>query len=36
MFQKFIGIILKKILTLDKVNGVSIREQVKLEEQGIN
>ena len=26
----------KKILTLDKVNGVSIREQVKLEEQGIN
>jgi len=26
----------KKILTLDKVNGVSIREQGKLEEQGIN
>ena len=26
----------KKILTLDKVNGVSIREQKKLEEQGIN
>ena len=26
----------KKILTLDKVNGVSIREQRKLEEQGIN
>ena len=26
----------KKILTLDKVNGVSIREQEKLEEQGIN
>ena len=26
----------KKILTLDKVNGVSIREQVKLEQQGIN
>ena len=26
----------KKILTLDKVNGVSIREQTKLEEQGIN
>ena len=26
----------KKILTLDKVNGVSIREQDKLEEQGIN
>ena len=36
MFQKFIGIILQKILTLDKVNGVSIREQRKLEEQGIN
>jgi len=26
----------KKILTLDKVNGVSIREQTKLEEQGVN
>ena len=26
----------KKILTLDKVNGVSIREQGKLEEQGVN
>ena len=26
----------KKILTLDKVNGVSIREQGKLEDQGIN
>ena len=26
----------KKLLTLDKVNGVSIREQGKLEEQGIN
>ena len=26
----------KKILTLDKVNGVSIREQRKLEEQGVN
>ena len=26
----------KKILTLDKVNGVSIREQEKLEERGIN
>ena len=26
----------KKILTLDKVNGISIREQNKLEEQGIN
>ena len=26
----------KKILTLDKVNGVSIREQGKLEKQGIN
>jgi len=26
----------KKILTLDKVNGVSIREQRKLEDQGIN
>jgi len=26
----------KKILTLDKVNGVSIREQEKLKEQGIN
>ena len=26
----------KKILTLDKVNGVSIREQKKLENQGIN
>ena len=26
----------KKILTLDKVNGVSIREQSKLQEQGIN
>jgi ubiquinone biosynthesis protein len=26
----------KKILTLDKVNGVSIREQVELEKQGIN
>ena len=26
----------KKILTLDKVNGVSIREQKKLEEQGVN
>ena len=26
----------KKILTLDKVNGISIREQEKLEEQGIN
>ena len=26
----------KKILTLDKVNGVSIREQSKLEEQGVN
>tara|TARA_B100001059_G_scaffold196167_1_gene201030 strand:+ start:3559 stop:5121 length:1563 start_codon:yes stop_codon:yes gene_type:complete len=26
----------KKILTLDKVNGVSIREQQKLKEQGIN
>ena len=26
----------KKILTLDKVSGVSIREQKKLEEQGIN
>ena len=36
MFQKFIGIIQQKILTLDKVNGVSIREQKKLEEQGVN
>jgi ubiquinone biosynthesis protein len=26
----------KKILTLDKVNGISIREQEKLEQQGIN
>ena len=26
----------KKILTLDKVNGISIREQVKLEKNGIN
>ena len=26
----------KKILTLDKVNGVSIREQRNLEEQGVN
>ena len=26
----------KKILTLDKVEGVSIREQKKLEEQGVN
>ena len=26
----------KKILTLDKVNGISIREQGKLEEQGVN
>jgi ubiquinone biosynthesis protein len=26
----------KKILTLDKVNGISIREQKKLEQQGIN
>ena len=26
----------KKILTLDKVNGVSIREQKKLEDQGVN
>ena len=26
----------KKILTLDKVNGISIREQEKLQEQGIN
>jgi ubiquinone biosynthesis protein len=26
----------KKILTLDKVNGISIREQKKLEDQGIN
>ncbi len=26
----------KKILTLDKVNGISIREQVKLEKKGIN
>ena len=26
----------KKILTLDKVNGISIREQSKLQEQGIN
>ena len=26
----------KKILTLDKVNGVSIREQQQLEEQGVN
>ena len=26
----------KKILTLDKVSGVSIREQIKLEEQGVN
>ena len=26
----------KKILTLDKVEGISIREHTKLEEQGIN
>ena len=35
MSQKFIGIIQQKILTLDKVNGVS-QENKKLEEQGIN
>ena len=33
---KFTGLYNKKILTLDEVNGVSIREQNKLEKQGIN
>ena len=37
MFQKFIGtILLKRILTLDKVNGVSIREHELLKNSGIN
>ena len=36
MSQKFIGILqLKKILTLDKVEGFSIREQDKLKNLGI-
>ena len=30
------GILLKKILTLDKVEGVSIKEHQKLKEQSIN
>ena len=37
MFQRFIGIIQqKKILTLDKVEGISIREQEKIKELGID
>ena len=37
MFQKYIGILqLKKILTLDKVNAVSIREYKNLEESGVS
>ena len=30
MFQKYTGIIQQKILTLDKVEGISIREHQKL------
>ena len=37
MFQKFIGISpQKRVLTLDKVVGVSIREQKIIEESGID
>ena len=36
MFLKYIGIIQQKILTLDKVDGVSIREIKKIKELGIN
>ena len=36
MFQRSIGIILLKRFNLDKVEGISIREQQKLQEQGID
>ena len=36
MSLRFIGIIPQKVLTLDKVEGVSIRELTKLKELGIN
>ena len=33
---KFIGTLLQKVLTLDKVEGISIREQHKLQEFGVD
>ena len=36
MFQKYTGTIPQKVLTLDKVNGVSIREQEQLKNYNIN
>ena len=36
MFQRFIGTIQPKILTLDKVEGLSIREHIKLKESGVD
>ena len=36
MYLRYIGIILQKILTLDKVDGISIREQENLKSNGVD